>query len=179
LGFHFRIRNRVRGGIVPISSARLENAPIKNFYFKAGFFFSQLVNPLRTRYSDSDGITVKLAMDGMPAVNVPLRNGKKMKKRKELDALVANTVSKRTSGVSSHEQLLSDSSDEWTPSVGVVNGRCRRRGNSKRKLCSAVTRACSVLLIFTCAVGTTAVMWLFIDVRQQVASLRTELNQGT
>lgn len=114
-------------------------------------------------------------------MSVPLRAGKKMKKRKELDALVAHTVSKRssahTSGVSSHEQLLTDSSDEWTPAGGAA-ARCRRRVAARRRVCSSIFRACSVLLIFTCTVGTTTVMWLFIDVRQQVTSLRTELNQG-
>lgn len=55
--------------------------------------------------------------------------GKKMKKRKELDALVAHTVTKRTSS-STHEHLLTDSSDEWTASGGVA-ARCRRRGYAK------------------------------------------------
>lgn len=131
-------------------------------------------------------------MDSVAHVNVPLRGGKKMKKRKELDALVAHTINKRcidmkrsssVGGISSHDQLLTDSTDEqdyWTSSTGGKPLRCQRRRYSvQKRTCSALLRACSGILIFSCVVATTAVMWLFIDVRAQVTSLRTELNQGT
>lgn len=130
-------------------------------------------------------------MDSVAHVNVPLRGGKKMKKRKELDALVAHTINKRsldvkrsssTGGVSSHDQLLSDSTDDqdyWTSSATGKSLRChRRRYLVRKRTCSAFLRACSAILVFTCVVATTTVMWLFIDVREQVTSLRTELNQG-
>ncbi|KAL0278695.1 UNVERIFIED_CONTAM: hypothetical protein PYX00_000441 [Menopon gallinae] len=129
-------------------------------------------------------------MDSVAHVNVPLRGGKKMKKRKELDALVAHTINKRcvdvkrsssVGGISSHDQLLTDSTDEqdyWTSSTGGKPLRCqRRRYSMQKRTCSALLRACSGILIFSCVVATTAVMWLFIDVRAQVTSLRTELNQ--
>lgn len=132
-------------------------------------------------------------MNSMAQVNVPLQGGKKMKKRKELDALVAKNVNKRTGdgvkrsssggGVSSHDKLLSDSTDEqdyWTSSAGGKPLRCHRRGYIVRKrTCFAFIKTCSAILVFTCVVATTTVMWLFVDVREQVTSLRTELNQGS
>lgn len=133
-------------------------------------------------------------MASMNHVSVPLQVGKKMKKRKELDALVAKTMSKRSGdsvkrclnagAVSSHDKLLSESTDEqdyWTSNPGIKSqGRCPRRGYLIRKrTCSAFLKTCSAVLIFTCVVATTTVMWLFVDVREQVTSLRTELNQGS
>ncbi|KAK6617160.1 hypothetical protein RUM44_005491 [Polyplax serrata] len=129
-------------------------------------------------------------MNSMTHVNVPLQGGKKMKKRKELDALVAKTMNKRIAdgdkrssgagGVSSHDKLLSDSTDEqdyWTSPIGD-KPRSHRRGFLLRKrACFNFLKTCSAILVFTCAVATATVMWLFVDVREQVTSLRTELNQ--
>lgn len=131
-------------------------------------------------------------MNSMTHVNVPLQGGKKMKKRKELDALVAKTMNKRIAdgdkrssgagGVSSHDKLLSDSTDEqdyWTSPIGD-KPRSHRRGFLLRKrACFNFLKTCSAILVFTCAVATATVMWLFVDVREQVTSLRTELNQGS
>ena len=124
--------------------------------------------------------------------NVPLQNGKKMKKRKELDALVAKTSIKRSGdgvkkscnvgGISSRDKLLSDSTDEleyWMSPVGCKPPRCHPRKYLIRKwACFAFLRTCSAILMFTCVIASTTVMWLFVDVREQVTSLRTELNQG-
>jgi len=129
-------------------------------------------------------------------VTVPLRAGKKMKKRKELDALVAHSgPGKRLGGgggggggSSPQDQLLSESTDEhddyWSgkdrgsggSSGGGGGTRCRmfyRRG-----LFGSLLRACTAFLVFACVVATTTVMWLFIDIREQVTSLRNELDQG-
>lgn len=133
-------------------------------------------------------------------VNVPLRTGKKMKKRKELDALVANSLAKRScgggpingtvsnkrstagNGISSQDQLLSESTDEqeayWNNRLNGIGKRPRNAHVPKRRSLLSFVRACTALLVLTCVVATITVMWLLIDVREQITSLRSELDQG-
>jgi len=133
-------------------------------------------------------------MESTHHVTVPLRAGKKMKKRKELDALVAHSgPGKRLGGgggggSSPQDQLLSESTDEhddyWSgkdrssggSSGGGGGPRCRMF--YRRRLFGSLLRACTAFLVFACVVATTTVMWLFIDIREQVTSLRNELDQG-
>lgn len=118
-------------------------------------------------------------------VAVPLRTGtggKKMRKRKELDAL--GRRGRRTGGgVSSQDGLLSDSTDEPEPDE---QWRSKRRTGppacrswARRRTCLGVLRACTLVLVFACVVATTTVMWLFIDVREQATFLRNQLDQGS
>ncbi|XP_034246985.1 uncharacterized protein LOC117648563 isoform X1 [Thrips palmi] len=143
---------------------------------------------------------------------------KKMRKRKELDALAkrcptSNGVHKRCNGhgghaaggLSSHDQLLSESSGDdsalpgfkpgyalgagytlglgghgYTPGFAVKRRRPARPYAQLAQLqrpCAQVVRACVGLLILACVIATLTVMWLFIDVREQVFSLRTEIEQ--
>nr|XP_018910890.1 PREDICTED: uncharacterized protein LOC109039725 isoform X1 [Bemisia tabaci] len=138
-------------------------------------------------------------------VNVPLRSGgKKMRKRKELDALVSShhmnggggvggggrgsggksckhgfRCRQNSSGISSQDQLLSVSSDEdygnW--SGKEVRNPCRTRILIRKRACSSFLRACTLMLVLACVAATTAIMWLFIDIRQQATYLRNELDQ--
>lgn len=119
-----------------------------------------------------------LEMDSV-AVTVPLRQPtKKMKKRKELDALAPpHTVSRRSSGKRSSQELLSDSSDERSEywNVSTRNGRkCRGR---RSRACPGFFKACSAFLACASVLATASLIWLFIDVRQQLTALRTELDQ--
>lgn len=149
---------------------------------------------------------------------------KKMRKRRELDALAKRSapaapangsgVHKRCSGgLSSHDQLLSESSADDSAALGfrpklsgytlsggyslANNGYTpgfavkRRRHGAGRPYgpyphlgrscpgpCAAIVRACIALLVLACVIATLTAMWLFIDVREQVFSLRTEIEQG-
>lgn len=125
-------------------------------------------------------------MESNGHVSVPLRTGKKMKKRKELDALVANSVTKRScgpkratagGGISSQDQLLSESTDDQEYWVAGATKRPRAR-IARRRACGTLFRACCAVLMFACVVATTTVLWLFIDVREQITALRSELDQG-
>ncbi|XP_012220408.1 EF-hand calcium-binding domain-containing protein 14 isoform X2 [Linepithema humile] len=113
------------------------------------------------------------------AVTVPLRQPtKKMKKRKELDALApAHAISRRSSGKRSSQELLTDSSDDRSEywNVSTRNGRkCRgRRGRA----CPGFLKACNAFLACASVLATASLIWLFIDVRQQLTALRTELDQ--
>ncbi|XP_022194019.2 uncharacterized protein LOC111051772 isoform X1 [Nilaparvata lugens] len=117
-------------------------------------------------------------------VNVPLRvgGGKKMRKRKELDALAGGGKrcgsggGKRGSG----DQLLSESTDEEMWTGGGMRGagvRASGRYLIRRRTCASMLRACTALLVLACVLATTTVMWLFIDVREQATFLRTQLDQ--
>lgn len=163
---------------------------------------------------------------GVP-LRVPLRSGsgcsgsgagtKKMRKRRELDALAkrcpptaANGVHKRcasasaSGGLSSHDQLLTESSGEDSPgyppgyqpgytlghtagyTLGYTPGFAIKRRRSgpargpllRRQRCVQAVRACCGLLVLACVIATITVMWLYIDIREQVFNLRTEIEQG-
>ncbi|XP_076625841.1 uncharacterized protein LOC143344085 isoform X1 [Colletes latitarsis] len=114
------------------------------------------------------------------AVTVPLRQPtKKMKKRKELDALAPpHIVSRRSSGKRSSQELLTDSSDERSEywNISTRNGRkCRGR---RSRACPGFFKACSAFLACASVLATASLIWLFIDVRQQLTALRTELDQA-
>uniref|UniRef100_A0A182S6U9 Uncharacterized protein n=1 Tax=Anopheles maculatus TaxID=74869 RepID=A0A182S6U9_9DIPT len=118
-------------------------------------------------------------------VAVPLRvGGKKMRKRRELDALVAHSLAKSSkggrhaasNGVASHDQLLSNSTDEqedysWQPKVRTQS-RCR----TKRFSC---LRTCGPLLFVSCIFISLGFMyWLYFDIRQQISQYRIRIEQG-
>lgn len=101
-----------------------------------------------------------------------------MKKRKELDALAPpHAVSRRSSGKRSSQELLTDSSDDRSEywNISTRSGsKCRGRRN---RACPGFLKACSAFLACASVLATASLIWLFIDVRQQLTALRTELDQ--
>ncbi|XP_045777485.1 uncharacterized protein LOC123875603 isoform X1 [Maniola jurtina] len=95
------------------------------------------------------------------AVHAPLRVGKKMRKRRELDALVGG-------GGARGGRLLSASSDEGEP----WGRRTTRRRRSRPFL-----RIAAALALCVCVVSAATVLWLFVDVRRQIVSLRIEMDR--
>lgn len=93
---------------------------------------------------------------------VPLRVGKKMRKRRELDALV---------GVGSRGgRLLSASSDEGEP---------WGRRTTRRRRSRPFFRLAAALALCICVVSAATVLWLFVDVRRQIVSLRIDMDRGS
>ncbi|KAG7301385.1 hypothetical protein JYU34_014326 [Plutella xylostella] len=92
---------------------------------------------------------------------VPLRVGKKMRKRRELDALVGG-------GGGRGGRLLSASSDEGEP---WARRSCRRRRSRP------FVRLAAALALCVCVVSAATVLWLFVDVRRQIVSLRIEMDR--
>ncbi|CAH0682296.1 unnamed protein product [Chilo suppressalis] len=92
---------------------------------------------------------------------VPLRVGKKMRKRRELDALVGG-------GVARGGRLLSASSDEGEP---------WGRRTSRRRRTRPFVRLAAGLALCVCVVSAATVLWLFVDVRRQIGSLRVEMDK--
>jgi len=110
-----------------------------------------------------------------------------MKKRKELDALVASTrASSGPAPATPAAKLLSETSDEDESSCGGAGAAKKRRSAAaasrrlrvRRRTCAFVLRVCTALLALACVVAAAAVMWLFADVREQVAVLRMEVDTG-
>lgn len=93
---------------------------------------------------------------------VPLRVGKKMRKRRELDALVGG-------GGARGGRLLSASSDEGEPWARRATRRRRSR---------PFVRLAAALALCVCVVSAATVLWLFVDVRRQIVSLRIEMDRG-
>ncbi|XP_017045055.1 uncharacterized protein LOC108090741 isoform X2 [Drosophila ficusphila] len=122
-------------------------------------------------------------MDCHHRIEVPLRAGKKMKKRRELDALIASQSSsskranRRTPGggaTHSQDKLLSVSTDDpedyaWTN----VAGSSRR---SHRKI--AYFRMCGPLLLGIIGILVVAILyWLYFDLRQQLNDYRQKIEE--
>ncbi|KAH8308657.1 hypothetical protein KR059_000304 [Drosophila kikkawai] len=120
-------------------------------------------------------------MDCHHRIEVPLRAGKKMKKRRELDALIATQASskranRRTAGGATHSQdkLLSVSTDDpedyaWTN----VAGSSRR---SHRKI--AYFRMCGPLLLGIIGILIVGILyWLYFDLRQQLYDYRQKMEE--
>ncbi|KAH8237315.1 hypothetical protein KR038_009726 [Drosophila bunnanda] len=120
-------------------------------------------------------------MDCHHRIEVPLRAGKKMKKRRELDALIATQSSskranRRTAGGATHSQdkLLSVSTDDpddyaWTN----VAGSSRR---SHRKI--AYFRMCGPLLLGIIGILIVGILyWLYFDLRQQLYDYRQKMEE--
>ncbi|XP_043947916.1 uncharacterized protein LOC108026838 isoform X2 [Drosophila biarmipes] len=118
-------------------------------------------------------------MDCHHRIEVPLRAGKKMKKRRELDALIASqsSSSKRANrrvpgATNSQDKLLSVSTDDpedyaWTN----VAGSSRR---SHRKI--AYFRMCGPLLLGIIGILIVAILyWLYFDLRQQLTDYRQKI----
>ncbi|CAH2243038.1 jg10604 [Pararge aegeria aegeria] len=95
------------------------------------------------------------------AVHAPLRVGKKMRKRRELDALVGG-------GGARGGRLLSASSDEGEP---------WGRRTSRRRRSRPFVRLAAALALCVCVVSAATVLWLFVDVRRQIVSLRIEMDR--
>lgn len=121
-------------------------------------------------------------MESTGHIAVPLRGGgKKMRKRRELDALVAHSsrgssVGNRSgNGINSHDQLLSQSTDEqdeyvWTKS----NSSSRARANRISFL-----RSCGPFLLVTSMLLSLGfVYWLYFDIRAQITDYRIRIEQG-
>ncbi|XP_013187677.1 uncharacterized protein LOC106132716 isoform X1 [Amyelois transitella] len=92
---------------------------------------------------------------------VPLRVGKKMRKRRELDALVGGAGSRGG-------RLLSASSDEGEP---------WGRRTTRRRRSRPFVRLAAALALCVCVVSAATVLWLFVDVRRQIVSLRNEMDR--
>lgn len=128
-------------------------------------------------------------------ISVPLRasnlSGKKMRKRRELDALVASNGMKRFSaynggpvcvkpGTNYHDQLLSESTDDQEDYWRSRNKAAAKRNRSTllRRRCSSLLNVCTILLVFGCVMVTSTVLWLFLDIKHQANYLHSEMDQG-
>ncbi|PZC83775.1 hypothetical protein B5X24_HaOG206932 [Helicoverpa armigera] len=111
--------------------------------------------------ADAFAVALWCVMESAVHAAVPLRVGKKMRKRRELDALVGG-------GGSRGGRLLSASSDEGEP---------WGRRTSRRRRSRPFVRLAAALAFCVCVVSAATVLWLFVDVRRQIASLRIEMDR--
>lgn len=127
-----------------------------------------------------------VSVNGGQHVIVPLRTGgKKMRKRRDLDAML---VSARGCAARRERPLLVPSTDEQEE-MDTHDASVSKSSRSKRSwwlcgvkangaACRASRRACKILLLCACLLAACAALWLFADVRVQMASLRQQVELG-
>ncbi|XKL59456.1 hypothetical protein PGB90_000472 [Kerria lacca] len=128
-------------------------------------------------------------------INVPLRtsniSGKKMRKRRELDALVAANGLKRYGGYNGepvcakpgtnyHDQLLSESTDEQEDYWRIRNKAACKRSRTiiYQKLWNTVLNFVTLILTVGCVVITGAMLFMISTMKDETNYLRNEVNEG-
>ncbi|XP_029157083.1 uncharacterized protein LOC114929658 isoform X3 [Nylanderia fulva] len=86
-----------------------------------------------------------------------------------------------TSTIPQQPELLTDSSDDRSEYSGILRNVSTRGGRKCRgrrgRGCPGFFKACNAFLACASVLATASLIWLFIDVRQQLTALRTELDQ--
>lgn len=77
------------------------------------------------------------------------------------------------------QELLTDSSDDRSEYWNVSTRNSRKCRGRRNRVCPGFLKACNAFLACASVLATASLIWLFIDVRQQLTALRTELDQGT
>lgn len=98
------------------------------------------------------------------------RVAKRMKKRRELDALVATGKAPASSYCSSDEGE--------GPDGGLLFDEVRPRRRKPRRGLRALRAGCGVCVAVGMLLAAAALTWLLADVRAQVAALRAHLDRG-
>ncbi|XP_017866924.1 PREDICTED: uncharacterized protein LOC108616320 [Drosophila arizonae] len=116
-------------------------------------------------------------MDCNHFIEVPLRSGggKKMKKRKELDALVAHSLTKRGSHrtINSQDKLLSVSTDDLDDFAWMSVASIRR--NNKKRI---YIRKCGPALFCIATVFFVSILyWVYFDLRQQISDYQQKFEE--
>lgn len=83
------------------------------------------------------------------------------------------------SSFSFFQELLTDSSDDRSEYWNVSTRNSRKCRGRRDRACPGFLKACNAFLACASVLATASLIWLFIDVRQQLTALRTELDQGT
>ncbi|XP_046544750.1 EF-hand calcium-binding domain-containing protein 14-like isoform X2 [Haliotis rubra] len=118
-------------------------------------------------------------------INVDFKPSKKMKKRRELDALVTNGKLPRRKSKSGHELLRSNDSDSSeVEEFSVPNGK----QNGKKWIGFCPCSSCVALLVFvvmtTCLIACGGLIWMHFELKRDLDNLRERLiavesrNQG-
>ncbi|XP_064604636.1 EF-hand calcium-binding domain-containing protein 14-like isoform X1 [Liolophura sinensis] len=110
-------------------------------------------------------------------INVEFKHGKKMKKRRELDALVSNGKARRKTR-SGHELLRneSDSSEieEFSSPDTKISVRNRRGGS----LCGTCLTVLAFLLLLACVVACAGLMWVHLELKTEIDTLRGRIQSA-
>ncbi|XP_060072291.1 EF-hand calcium-binding domain-containing protein 14-like isoform X1 [Ylistrum balloti] len=114
-------------------------------------------------------------LDQQSKINVEFKPSKRMKKRRELDALVGNGKTRRKSK-SGHELLRSDSEsseiDEF--SLSAQKSFMRNKGHGSAG-CSCVT-VFGIFLVGTCLLACVALLWMHFQMKQDLDEMRDKIS---
>ncbi|XP_017469651.1 PREDICTED: uncharacterized protein LOC108361531, partial [Rhagoletis zephyria] len=123
-------------------------------------------------------------MDSSHQINVPLRSGgKKIKKRRELDALIAHSFGKKQTirrnnlNRLSQDKLLSASTDDaedytWIQLHRPKNARSANRCQNRKSM------ICKRLLMFIASILLIGLLyWMYLDLRQEIYDYRQKLEE--
>ncbi|XP_033737240.1 EF-hand calcium-binding domain-containing protein 14-like isoform X2 [Pecten maximus] len=114
-------------------------------------------------------------LDQQSKINVEFKPSKRMKKRRELDALVGNGKSRRKSK-SGHELLRSDSEsseiDEF--SLSAQKSFMRNKGHGSAG-CSCIT-VFGIFLVGTCLLACVALLWMHFQMKRDLDEMRDKIS---
>ncbi|XP_012161859.1 uncharacterized protein LOC101461058 isoform X2 [Ceratitis capitata] len=123
-------------------------------------------------------------MDSSHQVNVPLRSGgKKIRKRRELDALIAHSFGKKQSvrrnnlNIHSQDKLLSASTDDAEDYAWVQMHRPKHT-NSTNRCHNRKYMLCKPLLVFVAiSILIGLLYWMYLDIRQEMYDYRQKIEE--
>ncbi|XP_018800543.1 PREDICTED: uncharacterized protein LOC108976085 [Bactrocera latifrons] len=125
-------------------------------------------------------------MDSSHQFSVPLRaGGKKIRKRRELDALIAHSFGKKRSirrttlNINSQEKLLSASTDDAEDYAWVQMNRPKNNHSICTNRChNRECMICKPLLVFIAiAVIIGLLYWMYLDLRQEMFVYRKKIEE--
>ncbi|ELT88319.1 hypothetical protein CAPTEDRAFT_218855 [Capitella teleta] len=111
-------------------------------------------------------------------MNVDFKPPKRMKKRRELDALVTHTKAvkgghKRKKG--QHELLVNDSESSEFEEFGIAQKTVMRKRGGACRFCGTCVTACGAFLLLACISAVGGLIWVHIELKTDFDALQAQL----
>lgn len=114
-------------------------------------------------------------MDSQSKVNIDFKPVKRMKKRKELDALIHKSTGKNQSRTLKHELLRDESNSSDGEEYNISSHEQGRRLRRTDSCCTALI-ACGVILIILCMTLVVSLVWMYFQLRNDIHILKSRVD---
>ncbi|KAK2149731.1 hypothetical protein LSH36_439g02012 [Paralvinella palmiformis] len=120
------------------------------------------------------GNTEHSNLDVTGGTSVKFKQMKKMKKRRELDALVNGKMGRRKKG--QHELLRNESESSEVDEFNIPE-KAIMREISSCNFCTMCSTVCGIFLLISCMAAIAGLVWVHIELKKEVDMLRSQLDQ--